>query len=110
MLAIKVCPGTWLSQGVRAPSVFRSASRRSPGPLSQVAVLLCWAGLSIQVKFTEKKKSFLHFLTNVCAIVGGELSCCHLRCTRPGLYNKACHCECYWSLKLLVAVQQVMAG
>ena len=25
----------------------------------------------MQVKFVEKRTSFLHFLTNVCAIVGG---------------------------------------
>ena len=25
-----------------------------------------------QVKFTEKRMSFLHFITNVCAIVGGK--------------------------------------
>lgn len=26
----------------------------------------------MQVKFTEQRQSFLHFVTNVCAIVGGE--------------------------------------
>lgn len=28
-----------------------------------------------QVKFTEKRMSFFHFLTNVCAIVGGKDLC-----------------------------------
>lgn len=43
--------------------------------LIQPEELCCCAGLiRVQVKFTEKKKSFLHFLTNVCAIVGGEAS------------------------------------
>jgi hypothetical protein len=29
--------------------------------------------ISPQVKFTERRTSFFHFLTNVCAIVGGKL-------------------------------------
>lgn len=29
------------------------------------------AGVLLQVRIQEQKSSFLHFLTNVCAIVGG---------------------------------------
>jgi hypothetical protein len=36
---------------------------------------IIWHQWLLQVTFTEQHVSFLHFLTNVCAIVGGNVPC-----------------------------------
>ena len=36
---------------------------------------IIWYQWLLQVTFTEQHVSFLHFLTNVCAIVGGNVPC-----------------------------------
>lgn len=44
------------------------------------AQLVSIANCMLQVTFTEEHVSFLHFLTNVCAIVGGNIVAAFLLC------------------------------